>query len=552
MKTKKRNNDILKQSLLIGALTSSFGIFISKLLGLFYYSPLSEMAGEANMAFYSIVYTYYDLLLQISQAGIPFAIASLIARYVAKKDYKTVLLVKKMGTSIILALSLFISIIFIMSSGLLARQSLGAFAPASDLNNLKKLFAMLTIAIIIVPLLSALRGYAQGLKRLDLYASSQVLEQFVRVAVIIFVGYLFVVILKFESIWAIFIAVLAASVGALFAYLYTKFFIREDNRFIVEEASKQSFDNNYTKVAICKEILVIGLPYLLISFLGSAGPLINTVFFLDYMTKVNGPQIYESAILSSGILQANIAKLSNIPSVLAIGFGSGIVPYLSESLEENNNRKITSQINQILDTTTFILVPMIMVFIFFAKDIYFIMYGNNNLQLGADLFRVSNIQIFLGTLAPIFSSIMVSLKLRKESIVTLIVSFIIKLVSFFPLVKYFGTYGMIYSSGVYYLLQILVYFYYLRINFNINVRGASKRFVLIVLASLIMVVPAYVIYRLLPISFDSRLTEVLIMLLLGVLMLVNYYFVSIKLGLPQKIFDLKEVSIKKLLAKYRG
>ena len=66
----------MKQSLLIGALTSSFGIFVSKLLGLLYYSPLSAIAGESNMAFYSIVYTYYDLLLQISQAGIPFAIAS--------------------------------------------------------------------------------------------------------------------------------------------------------------------------------------------------------------------------------------------------------------------------------------------------------------------------------------------------------------------------------------------------------------------------------------------------------------------------------------------
>jgi hypothetical protein len=52
----------MKQSLLIGALMSSFGIFVSKLLGLLYYSPLSSIAGEENMAFYSIAYTYYDLL----------------------------------------------------------------------------------------------------------------------------------------------------------------------------------------------------------------------------------------------------------------------------------------------------------------------------------------------------------------------------------------------------------------------------------------------------------------------------------------------------------
>ena len=76
----------LKQSLLIGALTSSFGVFVSKLIGLLYYSPLSSFAGEANMSFYSIAYTYYDLLLKISSAGLPFAIASMVARYYARED----------------------------------------------------------------------------------------------------------------------------------------------------------------------------------------------------------------------------------------------------------------------------------------------------------------------------------------------------------------------------------------------------------------------------------------------------------------------------------
>ena len=58
-----------KQSLLIGALTSSFGIFVSKLLGLFYVVPLNSIAGEGNMVFYSITYTYYDILLKICSAG---------------------------------------------------------------------------------------------------------------------------------------------------------------------------------------------------------------------------------------------------------------------------------------------------------------------------------------------------------------------------------------------------------------------------------------------------------------------------------------------------
>ena len=152
------NKEKMKQSLLIGALTSSFGIFVSKLLGLLYYSPLSAIAGESNMAFYSIVYTYYDLLLQISQAGIPFAIAALVAKYYSRNDFRSVLLVKKMGTSIVLGLSLFTGIFLLLAAEPIARQSLGVSAPAEDVNNLKIMFAILTVAVILVPLLSSFRG----------------------------------------------------------------------------------------------------------------------------------------------------------------------------------------------------------------------------------------------------------------------------------------------------------------------------------------------------------------------------------------------------------
>lgn len=541
----------MNQSLLIGALTSSFGIFISKLLGLFYYSPLSSLAGEENMAFYSYAYAYYDVLLQISSAGIPFAIAALVARYAAKKDYKTVLLIKKLGTSIIMALSFVVGIIFFVFSTPLAKQLLGSSAPIEDIEHLTNLFYILLVAVIAVPFLSAIRGYIQGLKRLDIYASSQVLEQFVRVLSIIVGAFVIVKVLNLESIWAIYIAIAAASLGAIVAIVFTKLFSHRDEKHVLDLANEQNFDSGITSKEVTKEILTIGIPYVIISFLGTAGPLVNTTFFMDYITKVNGSSVYQSAKLASGILQANIAKISNIPSVLALGFGSGMVPYLSESLEENDNHKITRQINQILDTVTYILVPMIVIFIFFAKDIYFIMYGNTNLDLGASLFAISNIQIFLGTIAPVFSSIMMSLRLRKEAIITLIISFFIKFITFFPCVKSFGTYGMIYSSGFYYLFQIIMYFYYLRVRFDINVRGASKRLVMICACSIAMVLPAYFIHGIVDFSYANRISDILLMGGLGLWMAINYYFVSTIAGLPQKIFGLKDVTIKKLLKKFR-
>ena len=72
----------VKQSFIAGSLTSSAGIFVSKLIGLFYIIPFKAIAGQENMVFYSSAFTYYNVLLQISSAGLPFAIAAMVAKYI--------------------------------------------------------------------------------------------------------------------------------------------------------------------------------------------------------------------------------------------------------------------------------------------------------------------------------------------------------------------------------------------------------------------------------------------------------------------------------------
>ncbi|MDO5332214.1 MAG: oligosaccharide flippase family protein [Bacillota bacterium] len=228
----------LKKSILIGALTSSFGVFVSKLLGLLYYSPLCAMAGEENMVFYSITYSYYDVLLTICTAGIPFAITSLVSAFILKKDYKSALYVKKIGSSFVLLLGFVCSFIFFILSGPLAKKALGRFASPEDIQYLKVLFLILIIAVIFVPYLSVIRGYFQGLKRFDLYASSQVLEQFIRVLCIIVFGAICVYIFKLENIYAIYCAIGAASIGAIASIIFFKFFGKKDEEYIVIDDSE--------------------------------------------------------------------------------------------------------------------------------------------------------------------------------------------------------------------------------------------------------------------------------------------------------------------------
>lgn len=537
------------QSLMIAALTSSFGIFVSKALGLIYYSPLSSFAGEANMAFYSIAYTYYDLLLKISSAGIPFAIAALVSRYYAKQDYKTVLLIKKLGISIVMSLTFLVAIIFFIASPSLARQSMGSAATLEDIQHLQTIFSILLFAVILVPFLSAIRGYYQGLKRLDLYGSSQALEQFVRVFCIIFFGYLFVRIIKLDSIYAIYAAIGAAGVAALVTIIFFLFFTKEDDKHINELVKNQQSPQMSKKVLI-SEIISLSVPYLLISFLGSLSALINSTFFMETATKAG--MSVEQAKLEMGILLANCNKLSSIPQVLTLGFSSGLVPYLSESFEKQDVKTLNKQIISLIETAFFILIPTVIIFTFFARDIYFIMYGNSNLDVGTKLFRFYSLVTFTDTIAPILSSIMITLRLKKEATLTLLMSCLIKLISFFILVRLMGSNGMSLSTAISSLFVILVYGFILKRKFNTKFSLTLRKTLFIIIASLIMVVPIYLLHGLLQFAYTSRILDIVIMAICGMLMISIYYCVSVKFGLPQVIFGIKDISPKAILKRFRG
>ena len=67
------------------------------------------------------------------------------------------------------------------------------------------------------------------------------MEQFVRVLTIIIGAYVFVKIINFDSIWAIYVAIAAASIAAIVAIIFTKVFSKNDEKHIVELAEKQKY-----------------------------------------------------------------------------------------------------------------------------------------------------------------------------------------------------------------------------------------------------------------------------------------------------------------------
>lgn len=525
-----------KQSLIAGALTSSAGIFISKALGLLYVVPFTAIAGEANMSFYSVAYTYYDILLSICSAGIPFAVAAMVAKYSNNEDYKTVILVRRLSMALMLLSGFVMAVLFIMVSGPLASSVLGAKKTPEDVAILRNVFMILSLAVVCVPFLSSFRGFYQGLKDLKSYAFSQVLEQLTRVISLLALGAFFVYILDMNNIFAVYMAVLSTSLAAIAAIAYYLIYDRKHYQPIKDLARHQTTRPKEVG-ELFQELLLFGLPYLITALLGNSMNIVNNNFFINTATSAGSS--YEDAKLALGIIQVQCNKLTSIPQVLALGFSTGIVPYVTISLENRNFKELRRNVLDCLDTVLYIGAPLCFCLFALASPIYYVMYGKGNLSLGSEMLAWSSLLALTGTLSPICSSLMMSLRFRRQSILYLIIGFGVKLATFFPLVKYTGFSGAITSSVATSLVIIFLNLNLIKQKYKVQYARVWRRLGVIVIG-LIAMNGCFVLLRWagLTVVNASRLIGVLQLAAYGILGMITYFITTAFFRLPQHLFHM--------------
>ena len=538
-----------KQSFIAGALTSSAGIFISKALGLFYVVPFVAMATQENMGYYSAAYSLYDIILTISSAGIPFAIAAMVAKYSMKNDYKTVLLVRKLSMSLLLSTGFLMAVAVLMFAMPYAKFVSTQDASIEYITTLKNVISCLSLAIFLVPFLSAYRGYYQGLKDFKSYSLSQVLEQFTRVALLLILGALFVYGLQLDSIWAVYMGVISTGIAAVIAILY--YFYHDTKNFKqIKLLAKQQTTPAVDKKAILKELIWFGTPCMLAAILGNSMNFVNMLFFQRQMTSISSNVSPEEASYIFGIMMTNVNKLTSIPQVLAIGFSTGIVPFLTVYLEKKDYVKLRKNILSALSTVTYIAAPLCFCLFALSDPIYYIMYGAKDLVLGSEILAYSSLYAFVSTISPITTNIMLSLRFRKKSLFYLLLGFISKFILFFIMMDLFGYTGAITSSVITCIFVICLNLSYVKKRYKVSYKPLLKVFIS-VCAGLISMNGVFVLLRLVNFTVIDypQIIGVFQLAVYGIVGILVYFMTTAIFNTPQKIFNM---SLVKMINKVKG
>lgn len=173
---------MVRQSFLYGAVILLLANFINRIVGFVYQILMIRLMGPEGVGLFNIVYPIYVLVLVAASAGIPLAIAKLVAEETAKNNLPGAYRVFRLAFSYIVALSILCTAILLVGAPYLKQYVFP---------NPKVYYCFLSLipGVLIVPVCSAFRGFFQGLQQMTPTAVTQITEQFIRVAAGLSIAY---------------------------------------------------------------------------------------------------------------------------------------------------------------------------------------------------------------------------------------------------------------------------------------------------------------------------------------------------------------------------
>lgn len=360
------------KSFIRGTAVLMFAIFLSKLLGFVFRIQFMRIAGEEAVGIYMTAYPAFIFFLSLVQLGVPIAIAKIIAELDVLGEKEKIRSVMKTAVflTVITAIAFIpLSLLFIPY---LATNLLGNPASAGTL--------YAGIAIVPIAAIGGLiRGYFQGIARMEETAWSQILEQTVRIALI---TWLLPVIFSAESnamnaAYAMGITLLAELASVL--YLLYKYF---------GQKRRQKVGKTKKGLYPLEPILSISLPSSGSRLFGTFTWFLEPIIFLRALSMSGITAIAATSLY--GIISGVLIPLLLFPSFIPYALSVVLVPAVSGAAASSNHKKLRSRIHLALRLSAITGT--------FAATVFYI-HGE---ALAEKLFQVKDGAQYMTILAPVF------------------------------------------------------------------------------------------------------------------------------------------------------
>jgi len=350
-----------KKTFMQGAVILGIAGIIIKVMGAFFRIPLANLIGDKGMGYYQTAYPIYVLFLTLATAGIPIAISKMVSERVAVDHHYEAYRVFRVSFILLFSIGICSSAILFFGAGYIVN----AFG------NPGAKYAMMAIApaLLFVPIMAAYRGYFQGMQDMKPTATSQVVEQFFRVATGLTLAYLLIDQgREFAAAGASFGATAGSVTGLLTVvaiYYYKKGRLRADVDRTYRVGSEKSSE-------ILAKIFMIAVP---VTIGAAIMPIMNAIDVGIVMRRLQETGwTHEAANGLYGQLTGMAGPLINFPQVLTQAIAMSLVPAVAAAYKQKDTPFLNYNIRLGLRTAIMIGLPCALGLMTLSEPIMLLLY----------------------------------------------------------------------------------------------------------------------------------------------------------------------------------
>lgn len=514
-----------KNEFIEGALIATIAIILSKILGVLYVIPFYNIIGENGGSLYGYAYNIYNFFLIISSAGIPLAISKITSEYNTLGKHKEKTYMFKYAKKIIRIFSIVSFCICFFGANIIATLIVGDLTGGNSINDVAFVIRCVSFAILIVPILSIFRGYLQGHHFISAPSIGQVIEQFVRVLVIVVGSFVALKVFNLSVAQAVGIAVFGACAGALVSYLYLLLKTKKvkDELFTEYEDVKKE-----EKKEIFKKLIGYCIPFIVINVANSIYNTVDMILVIKGLNWIGYPASDIETI--SSIFTTWGSKLVSVVTAIATGLVISLIPTIVESFTKGNMEEVNEEFNKTLQVLLYAILPLSIFLSIFSKQVWTIFYGES--FYGPLIFKYTILLAILDSAYIMICSALQGLSKTKLIYISCATGLITKTILDIPLIFLFNKlgiypfYGAILATTIGYLLSLIIPLYTLHHKYKFNYKETLKSLPRLILSIIILVGLCVVIKDVLFSKVTSKLVMFIYLGATGIISLVIYYLLN--------------------------
>lgn len=491
---------------------------ISRIIGLVYRIPMTEIIGDAGNDYYGSAFQIYNILLIISSYSLPLAVSKLVSANSSQGRRRNVYRILKCA------------LIFALVSGMAAALILffGAeYITETIMRTPLSIFAVQTLipVLVIVAVLGVMRGFFQGLGTMMPSAVSQILEQLANAVVSIWAAYVLFsygtkvgAILgdaeNYGSAYGAAGGTIGTGVGALVAFLFSAFVMAVYLKRYKKKMKKERKENVDSYGTIFRVLLLTIVPVLLSTTIYNCNALLDQAVYKN-IAVLQGYQSSEYGILN-GIYTGKYQVLINVPIAIASALAASSVPAVSAAFTGGKRKEVRMQISLAIRFIMVIAFPCAVGMGVLAGPIMQLLFRDSS-DTAALMLQLGSVTILFSSLSTLSNGLLQGINRMKEPIRNALAALVLHLLVLVGLMWFldWNIYAVVIANAAFGLIMCILNGRSLR-RYSGYRQEVKRTFLVPAIASAGMGVVVFLVYRLVMYLIRINAAATIVSILAGI------------------------------------